>query len=232
MMMYIVHLRNDLRQIARDPVMLILMLAPLLIVVVFRLLITFLIPFLSVRTEIVFTEWYPYLLSFVLLMIPGLLGIVTGFLMLDDRDGHIEELYSVTPMGHDMYLINRLALSALLSVVYTFVTYFVLQVWEMPVFTLFYLSLMLASESAIIALLLYKGADDKVKGLAYAKGLNILNLFAFADLFSLKWLTGLAWFFPSYWITSLIMNPHILINYSVALIVHGIWLALLIISKR
>jgi len=165
-------------------------------------------------------------------MIPGLLGIVTGFMMLDDRDGNIAELYSVTPMGHDMYLVNRLVFSALLCIVYTFITYFSLAILKIPFFTLIYLSFLLASESAIIGLLLFKGADDKVKGLAYAKGLNILNLFAFSDLLSLKWLTILSWFFPSYWITSLIINPPSMIVFSAAFIVHAAWLVILIRAKE
>jgi len=228
MMIYFIHLRNDIRQIVRDPVMLALMLAPLLVFAVFKLLLVFLLPVISGKTGIDYSPWYPYLLSFIMLLIPGMLGIVTGFLMIDERDGNIAELMSVTPMGRSGYLLNRLLFSGSLCIAWCMVGYFSLDLVPLPFFSLIFLSLLLALESAIIGLLLFNGADDKVKGLTYAKGLNILNLFAFSDLLALKWLIVLSWLFPSYWITAVIKNPFSPVVAFSALSVHVIWLSLLI----
>ncbi len=231
-MVYLLHLRNDVRQIVREPVMLILLLAPLLIIALFRALILFLVPFLEAKTGLDLLFWSPYILSFVLLMIPGLLGIVTGFMLIDDRDGNITELYSVTPMGRRMYLVNRFSLTAILSFVYTYIAYYVLQLFEVPFVTLFFLALLLSSESVIIALLLFKGADDKVKGLTYAKGLNFLSIFAFADLFSLKWFSVISYLFPSYWISFIIINSTMPLSYIASLVVHLLWLVPLVRMKK
>jgi hypothetical protein len=77
-------------------------------------------------------------------------------------------------------------------------------------------------------LLLFSFADDKVKGLTFAKALNALSLFAFTDLLSLRWLTVLSGFFPPYWITMVVQYPHSFLTYGLALLVNLGWLYLLI----
>lgn len=227
-MQYLILYRNDIKQIVRDPIMIIMLIAPLLMIGLFKMILIFLLPFLTDKTGFDVSPYFVYILAFVLLMIPGLLGIVTGFMMLDERDGNIAELMTVTPLGRNGYLINRLSFSAILSVIYCFIAYYVLNIYTLPLTSLIYITLLLALYSAIIGLLIFSGADDKVKGLTFAKALNILNIFAFADLFSLKWMTVISWFFPSYWITGLIKNPDSLLANSMVFIVHGIWFGVLV----
>ncbi len=121
-------LRTDIKQIVRDPIMVILMAAPLLMIALFKVMLVFLLPFLETKYSFNLSYLYPYILAFIMLMIPGILGIVTGFMMLDERDGNIAELMAVTPLGRTGYLVNRLSLSALISIIYCFIAYYVLQV--------------------------------------------------------------------------------------------------------
>ena len=116
-MINLIHIKNDLKQVFRDPVMSILMLAPLLIVVVFKLLIIFLFPFIATKFNFEFSLYYQYLMAGILILISGMLGIVIGFMMLDDKDGNIAELMAVTPLGRSGYLVNRLSFSDRKSVV-------------------------------------------------------------------------------------------------------------------
>jgi hypothetical protein len=117
----------------------------------------------------------------------------------------------------------------LLSISYTILSCYVLNIVELPLVSVLFLSVLLALYSAIIGLLLFSGADDKVKGLTYAKALNVLALFAFTDLFPLRWLTVLSWFFPPYWITMTMKSPDSLLVGGIALAVHIGWLWILII---
>jgi fluoroquinolone transport system permease protein len=106
-MIQITLFKNDLKQIVRDPIMTCCCLRPLLLIVVFKLLELFLVPYLA-KTGFDITPWFPYVLSFVLLMNSGMLGIVTGFMMLDERDGNISQLLEDNATGQNGYLINRL----------------------------------------------------------------------------------------------------------------------------
>jgi hypothetical protein len=205
-----------------------LMFAPLLLIIVFKLLMLFLAPYLAVKTGFDATPYSAYILSFILLINSGMLGIVTGFMMLDERDGNISQLLEITPLGRGGYLINRLAFASLLSVIYCFLSIVVFNLPALPFPAILLLSALSAIYTAIIGLLIFSGADDKVKGLTFAKGLNVLVLFAFSDLFALPWLTLLSWFFPPYWITMIIKTPYSLTIACVAFLVHALWLGALI----
>jgi hypothetical protein len=224
----LIHFKNDIRQIMRDPFMTIMLFAPLLLIVVFKLLIIFLIPLIMDQTGFDLLPYLHYILAFVLLISSGMLGIVTGFMLMDERDGNIAELMSVTPLGRSGYLINRLLFASILSVIYSIVICYALNVVELPIFSILILSLLSAIYTAITGLMIFTGAEDKVKGLTFAKALNSLVLFAFTDLFMLKWLIVLSWFFPPYWITMIIKSPDSLLVNGLAFLVHIVWLWLLI----
>jgi fluoroquinolone transport system permease protein len=228
-MIRIIHLKNDIRQIVRDSVMLALLMAPLLVTVVFKLVLVFLVPFIESKTTVDISLWLPWILIFVLLLNSGMLGVVIGFMMLDDKDGNIAELMSVTPLGRSGYLLNRLSLVSFMTVFYTVLAYFVLGIVRLSPGIVFLLALMLATYSATIGLVLFSGAENKVKGLTFSKALNIFILFAFADLFSMKWFTVTAWFFPPYWISKLIRDEFSVFVAAMAVTVHLAWLTLFVI---
>ena len=227
-MIQLIHFRNDIKQIMRDPIMAMMMIAPLLTIILFKLIVIFLIPFISIKTGVDISPFPEYILVFVLLINSGMLGVVTGFMMLDERDGNIAELMSVTPLGRSGYLMNRLSFASLLSFIYSIAGFYSLNLVNLSLILVLFLSLLLAIYSAIIGLLIFQGADDKVKGLTFAKALNSLVLFAFTDLFALKWLTVLSWFFPPYWITMVIKSSHSVLVIGIALLVHAGWLWVLV----
>ena len=231
-MTFMIHLRNDVRQIVRDPIMLVLMFVPLILIVVFKLLLLFLLPVLINLTGFNPDPYYVYLLAFALLLSAGMLGIVTGFLMIDERDGNIAELMAVTPLGRTGYLVNRLSFAALLSVIYSFLSVYVLNVCPVTWPVAIALAGLMAMYTTIFGLILFNSADDKVKGLTFAKGLNVLAFFAFTDLFGLKWLIVLSWFFPPFWITALLKNQGTTLPFVMALIVHAGWLAVLLMRYQ
>lgn len=234
-MLNLVHIKNDLRQILRDPVMGILLFAPVLLIGVFKVMVIFLIPFLNSELNFDFTPYYIYLLAGVLIVISGMLGIVTGFMMLDDKDGNIAELMSVTPLGRGGYLANRVSLASFLTFIYSVLTIYVLNIVEVKVYSALLLSILCAVYAAIIGLLIFFGADDKVKGLTFAKGLNVLGIFAFSDLFALKWFSAISVIFPTYWITSVLKSQNTYLVLIIGTSVHLIWLLYLIyrfLSKK
>lgn len=231
-MIYLIHFRNDIRQIVRDPIMLVLLFVPVILIVVFKLILVFLLPVLIAHTSFNPEPYYVYLLSFSLLLIAGMLGIVTGFLMIDERDGNIAELMAVTPLGRTGYLVNRLSFAGLVTMVYSFMAIYVLNALHLTFLTALWLSCLMVLYTAIFGLILFNSADDKVKGLTFAKGLNALAFFAFADLFGLPWLTLLSWLFPPFWITALLKNQGAPLPYIMAMIVHAAWLAFLLVRYQ
>jgi len=206
-MFKIINIKSELKKIFREPIMALLLSAPILITLIFRLLYVFLVPFIQKYIAFDMSLYQHYVLSFTMIMSAMLLSIVMGFTMIDDRDNKIVELISVTPMGKSGYLIMRLSLVFLLVFIYSIYTYLFMGIYILPVFTLLYLTLILCIYSAVMGLLLFSVASDKVNGLTYAKGMNVIFLFAFVDLLNIKWLNIAGGFFPPYWITQIIADP-------------------------
>ncbi len=234
-MINFIHIKNDLKQVFRDPIMSVLLFAPLLIIAIFKLLIVFLFPFIATKFNFDLSLYYQYLMAGILILISGMLGIVIGFMMLDDKDGNIAELMAVTPLGRSGYLVNRLSFSSILCFFYSIIAIYVLNVIDIPFYTILLLSILSGVYSIIIGLLIFSGADDKVKGLTFAKGLNMLGIFAFSDLFALNWFSILSLIFPTYWITRIIESPHSISVYLLGISIHVIWLSYLIyryLSKK
>lgn len=228
-MKQLIYLQNDLRQIMRDPITGALLFAPVLIIAVFKIFIVLLFPYVLEQTGIDLSQYHGYVFSFLLLLISGLSGVVTGFVMIDDKDCNIAELMSVTPLGRIGYLANRLMLTGFLTFVYSLLAYFITGIITLNFFIVILLASMQAAYSSIIGMLLFSGADDKVKGLTYAKALNVIMLFSLTDLLALPWLTTLSWFFPSYWTTKVVLTLHSFIIISIALSVHVAWFVILLV---
>lgn len=135
----------------------------------------------------------------VALMIPAaLIGWVTGFLMLEDRDEGTLLAVDVTPVGKFGFLLYRVAMTALLSIVIT------LYAWPLilpgiPVGAVLLAILLVAMNTVGFAVVLPAVARNKVEGLAVTK---ITNLLALAPLLAaipspLRFIGALV---PSFWI--------------------------------
>lgn len=214
---------SDLKMIMRDPIMALLFFVPLMIGVLFKLMIHFLLP--VVLEYITFSRpLEPYLLSMTLLMTPYMLGVVMGFMMLDDKDGHIIDLVMVTPYGRRGYLSNRILFISLFTFLYTLINYFILNLVDISMFSLLYISILLSVFAASIGLLFYKIAGDKIIGLTYAKLLNFVIIFVFADFIKAEWFIYVAVLFPTFWVTRLITDPGVSSHYIAAGVASTVWL--------
>lgn len=220
---------SDFKMIMRDPIMALLFLVPLLIGVIFKLLIYFILPILHEYINFAL-PLEPYLLSMILLMTPYMLGVVMGFMMLDDKDDNIIDLVMVTPFGRRAYLLNRILFISLFTFIYTLINYSILNLMDLNFISLLFVSILLSVFAASIGLLFYKIASDKIIGLTYAKILNIVIIFVFTDFIKLEWFKYIASLFPTFWITKLITEPQISLNYVIAGIVTIIWLMLMSFS--
>lgn len=222
------HIKNDFKQLFREPIMLLLFCLPIIIFIVFKIILFIVMPMFKEYMPFEIANYYDYVIAFAFVLVPSMLSIVTGFLMIDERDGHIAELMSITPLGRNGYLYNRLSFSFLATVLYTFMGYYILNIYFIPVYALFLVSILLGLFSMTVSLVLFVLAPDKVKGLTYAKGLNILMLFTLSDLLKTEWLIDFSKIFPTYWITQLVQNPQVFSVFITALLWHIIWLGVIL----
>lgn len=142
-----------------------------------------------------------YVVPLALLVPASLIGWVTGFLMLEDRDEGTLIAIDVTPMGKTGFFAYRAALTALLGAAVT------LYAWPLimpalPPLTVLALALVVAANAVAFAVVLPALARNKVEGLALTK---LTNLAAVVPLLAaipspLRYVAGV---FPSYWVGEL-----------------------------
>src|SRR6056297_2963782 len=225
-------LKSDLKHMIREPIIGLMFFVPIIISIVFKLADLYLVPVIEMNFSVDIGFYYIYILSAIFVISADMIGVVIGFMMLDDKDGHILELISVTPLGKSGYLINRLGFMALFTFIFTFVSYFILDMVRIPIFTLIFIALMLSILSACIGLLLSSLASDKVKGLTYAKGLNFIIIFCFADLIDVEYIRVVSAIFPTYWVSSIIENFNEAVPYIFGLITTLFWFLVIYRSNK
>jgi fluoroquinolone transport system permease protein len=140
------------------------------------------------------------------LLIPAfLIGWVTGFLLLEDRDDGPLLAVDVTPVGRGGFLAYRLAVTAALTAAITLMALYLL----LPAAALWLKLLILVTipvDAALSAIVLLALARNKVEGLALTKLTNIAAVVPFAALIPspLRLLAGIV---PTYWLGELLGLP-------------------------
>jgi fluoroquinolone transport system permease protein len=188
----------DLRNINRDPLLKFFILYPWLLGLLMRWLVPFategLAPIFDIRPH------YVLLASvFGLLIVPALMGVAVGFLLLDERDSGILSALQVTPFSTSQYLIYRLSVPFLLSLLSIFVVLPLMNLVMIPAWHLALLGLMAALEGPLFALALGTFAANKVQGFALVKGMGVFFIIPFGAWWvpePWQWLAGLV---PTYW---------------------------------
>jgi fluoroquinolone transport system permease protein len=216
--------RADFKLISREPILILFMILPLFIMLITRLFISFGVPLLFSYLNFDLAPYFGYILIMALLMAPFMLGTVCGFLMIDDRDARMFELMSITPMGYLGYIVMRSLIPFSAAVIYTFVGYFIIDIFYLAPALLILIAMLNALSGVTVGLLLFNYAGDKVKAVAFSKGLGLLNVLALADLFNLPWLSLFAALTPFYWVVRLATVAATPFTVAMAILVHLFWL--------
>jgi len=170
-------LAYDYKLLKGDPMLILSMLVPFIL----WALMQFLIPWI---TDLVLAQWnfdlspyYRQAGAFFVMLIPMMMGMVYGFILLDERDGGIITAISVTPTGKTGYLKLRLGIPMVISFVFILLFQILLGLTgTLNLLQLLLISAIVSSQSLILLLFLGAFAENKVMGMAISKGFGILLL--------------------------------------------------------
>jgi fluoroquinolone transport system permease protein len=190
----------DLRSIARDPLLAWLTLVPLLLGLLVRWLLPRVDTFLAERLAFDLVPYHHLVSSYLfILLVPMTVGLVVGFLLLDERDDQTLSALLVTPLTPGAYLLYRLTLPVLIGTGMTAAAIAIaglVSVGWLPLLAVLALS---ALETPVMSLFLAAFAENKVQGFALVKGLGALLLAPVVAWFvHMPWQL-LAGVVPSYW---------------------------------
>lgn len=199
--------RSDLRQMTRDPMLLFMLVAPLLLVASFGFAVPPAMDWLHSETGWDLDAFYPMIVGFVLLLIPLLPGTMAGFLMLDERDEGLLYVYAVTPIAKRGYFFYRLAVPMGIMICYGVAVLTVVRVVSLDGFAVtgFAAAVLMTTLHGIITALFLAGfAPNKVEGLALSKLAAFPVLAPLLLLLPEPWQAA-AWPLPAYWTAKTVM---------------------------
>lgn len=192
---------GDLRSIRRDPMLLISIFAPVILAVVMKFGLPFVEGILLAELAFDLSRYNALIMSVTILISPMMIGMLSGFLILDERDENILVFYSVTPLSKSGYLAYRLITPTIISFILSFFVFYFINIVMCDLVFLIPIFLVCALESPLMALFLGAFAANKVEGLALSKGFGLLFLASIAGYFvksSWRYLLGIA---PTYWVS-------------------------------
>ena len=169
---------------------------PIVLALVFRWGVPALDGWLGERYAFDLTPYYPLLTSFLVLMIPTLMGSVVGFLLLDQRDDRTLTALQVTPLTVQGYLAYRIAVPMAVSVPVMMASIAIADLVEMGVVAAFAAAVQAAPTAPLYALFVAAFAANKVQGFALLKGAGVL-----------AWPPVFAWFIASPWQVAIGLDP-------------------------
>lgn len=190
-------LKNDFRNILREPILILILFAPLLIVLFFRfavpLISDLLLPYVNLK------EYYVLISGIMLLLVPMLFGILIGFILLDERDENVLICLILTPLGKNNYLLFRLLFPTFLSFAVNILVILACALMQISLLKLIPISLLCSLGTPLSALYLLGLAGNKVEGLTLSKSLGIFMMSPIGWYFinsDFKILLGIL---PTYW---------------------------------
>ena len=189
----------DLKNLRRDPMLVWMPVVPIVVALAIRWGVPLSAELVSGAAGIDIRPWYPLFMSGFAVMMPGLVGVVVGFLLLDERDEGVLDALLVTPLPEWAYLGYRSFLPLLAGIFMTLVAYPMAGLVPLSFGHLAAAAVLGGFGAPFMAMLLATYADNKVTGFAIMKllnGLQILPLLAYFVREPWQYLAGL---WPGYW---------------------------------
>lgn len=186
----------DLKSIARDSMLRWLVGMPIVLAFAFRWGVPGVNAWLGERYGFDLEPCYPLLTSFLVLMVPTLMGSVVGFLLLDQRDDRTLTALQVTPLTVAGYLAYRIAVPMAVSVPVMMASIGIADLAPMGVAPAFAAAVQAAPTAPLYALFVAAFAANKVQGFALLKGAGVLT-----------WPPVIAWFVASPWQVAIGLDP-------------------------
>ena len=191
---------SDAMNIARDPMLLFAIVMSLLPAIAFHFGRA---PMNAAALDAFGLENFSLYVAPVALLVPALLvGWVTGFLLLEDRDDGPLLAVDVTPVGKGGFLGYRVAVTALVTVAVTlYAAPLIIPEFGWGIAVL--IAVLIASEAAMVAIVLPAIARNKVEGLALTKLINLASIVPLMAIIGspLRFIAGV---FPTFWIGELL----------------------------
>ncbi|MBD8497844.1 hypothetical protein [Paenibacillus arenosi] len=197
------------KRLQSERMQLLLMASPLLLISMTVYVLPVINQSISFYYQINLDAYYPHVFGMFVCLIPLMLGVVTGFALLDERDEQLIAYYSITPISRQGYMMVRYMLPIFVTAVYIMLIFVLQQQITLSGYSFFIIFSMLMLEMLMMGLAMSVFAMNKVEGLALSKAAGVIVVVPQLVAFFPKHLHWLGWWAPPYWIIEMLTNPDI-----------------------
>jgi fluoroquinolone transport system permease protein len=191
-------------QIRRDPLLRWIPAIPLALALAMRLGVPAAVERLQSVVDIPFERWYAPVLGVALvLVVPLLVGMIVGFLLLEQREDRTLAALRVTPVSLRMYIAYRLTVPVLVSVLATLVALPLAGFDSLTAPHLLLATAVAAPLAGLYALALPAFAANRVQGFAFIKAVGGFGMVPLVALFVSGPIEVLFALVPTWWMARL-----------------------------
>ena len=200
--------KADIKFIRRDPMLLMAISAPFIIILILKLVFPVLVQFIFSKTSFNLANYYSIVALTMIPVIPLLFGLVYAFILLDENDTHILQVIAVTPAGKKNFLYMRMITPAVLSFIMVLISIIITdpvpgEGWLRTIFVSFLFSI----QAPFIFLFIGGLASNKIEGMALSKLYGVFLIAVPLGLILHHPWNYFAFFSPLYWISWAWVTP-------------------------
>jgi hypothetical protein len=186
---------TDLRNMLRDKSLWILFLLPVLLSVLLRLL----PPVYEVYVPEA-AEYRSLILAFFCILCSTMAGFLMAFLMLDEKDQQLFQVFCIMPFNLSRLMIWRTLLMIALGFIYPFFLIRTCGLVEVRMLQSVFLALACSLSAPVNTLFIISLASNKIEGVTYFKLVNIIAMLPVIGLFITSPLRYIFGIIPYFWI--------------------------------
>lgn len=184
----------DVQKIFRDPTLLFFLLIPFIITAALRF---YILP-LSEEYPII-KEYHQYIMMSAGIQTSIMFGFIIAFIILEEKDEKVLEAIRVLPLSPSFFILYRLVFAAAVSFLGAFFTISLSGLAHPGILNSILLSILFALAAPFITLLIATYAENKVEGMAYFKGIDLVLLIPIIGFVIGGFWAKVFAFVPTYW---------------------------------
>ena len=222
---------GDLKLVFRDRMLSLFFFAPVLLI----LFVWLFVPYITAVYPLV-EEYHPYIMMFASMQTAILFGFITSFMILEEKDENVIAVIRILPVSSTFFILYRLLFSVFFSALSAFLMIALGGIAYPGLLNAFLLSMQYGLVAPLITLIVGTFAQNKIEGMAYFKGINLLLILPVLSFFLTGFMKYLFAFIPVFWTyllyKSALLNEMVGSIFAAGLMVYLIVLLLLFVQFK
>ncbi|WP_276980074.1 hypothetical protein, partial [Flavobacterium filum] len=171
-------INSDLRQIFRDKTLTVFLFAPLILIVFVRLF----VPYMTEHYPVIH-EYHPMIMMFAGIQTAIMFGFIISFIILDEKDENVLQVIRVLPISPFYFILYRLLFATTFSTLGSFLMINLSGIAYPGLANSILLSIQYGLTAPFITLIIATFARNKVEGMAFFKGVDLILLLPMLSFF-------------------------------------------------